>query len=112
MTDPLEKTDAMPAIAVAAPIVTPWYLDKAFYANLLLPVVALGVGWVNSKLPIQLSPTTIDIVVGGYAAAAVSYIVMHKWKTATLQRASIAADAAVAAVQAQDPAVGLAAAPK
>ncbi len=88
----------------ADPIVTPFYLDKALWVTVLTPLLA----FIASKLGISLDP----IVVVGLILPIVSYIVMHKWKTATLQAATIAGAAAVAAVNGKDPAEGLAAAPK
>jgi hypothetical protein len=94
------------------PIVTPWYEDKALYAKILLPVITIATAWLNSKLPIPLSPETMTTLVAGFCAATVTYIAGHKYKTMTLQKAQIAATAAVAAAQGADPAAGLAASPK
>lgn len=86
------------------PIVTPFYLDKALWVTVLTPLLA----FLASKLGISLDPVAIV----GLVLPIVAYIVMHKWKTATLQAATIAGAQAVAAAQGQDPAVGLAAPPK
>lgn len=88
MTDPLEKTDAMPAIAVAAPIVTPWYLDRAVWMTLLVPACAM----LNARLGLGVDPAVMCSLVLPVAA----FIVAHKWKSGLLQKAVIdnAADAA------------------
>ncbi len=99
------------AIAVP-PINTPWYLDKAFYAKLLMPVAVLATAWINAKLPIPMSAETLDIVMGGVCAGFVSFIVATKTKTTILQKAQIEAGAAVEAVKNEDPAKVLAEPPK
>ncbi len=81
------------AVAAPTPIVTPWYLDKALYAKVLLPVITMGTAYLNTKLPIPLDPTTMAVLVGGFCASSVGYIVMHKWKTGMLQAATIATQA-------------------
>lgn len=93
------------------PIVTPWYMDKAIYAKLFLPVAVMACAWLNGKLPVPLSPETLSLLVGGLCASAVTYIAAHKWKTGTLQRAQIVASA-VSSADPSDPAAGLAAVPK
>lgn len=66
------------------PVVTPPWLDKALWLAVLTPVCLL----LSSKIGIEL--TAGDVV--GLLLPIVSYIVMHKWKTAKLQSAQIAAD--------------------
>ena len=86
------------------PNVTPFYLDKALWVAFLAPVLLI----LNQKFGITLDAS----VIVGLILPIASYVVMHKWKTATLAAADKAAVAAVAAVKDEDPAVGLAAAPK
>lgn len=70
------------------PIVTPWYLDKAFWAMLLAPLFL----FINAKFGLSLDAVQILALV----LPVVAYIVGHKWKTATLQAAVIAAGATAA----------------
>ncbi len=85
----------MPDETEVPPINTPWYLDKALYAKLLLPVITLATAYLNSKLPIPLDASTMAVLVGGFCATAVSYIIGNKAKTTILQRAGIEAAAKV-----------------
>ncbi len=82
---------------------TPFYLDKALWVTFLAPLFAI----INKKFGIGLD--VAEIV--GALLPAVTYVVMHKWKTATLDKADKEAEAAVKAAQAEDPAVGIAVKP-
>lgn len=86
------------------PNVTPWYLDKGLWVTFLTPLFLL----VNQKFGLALNAEML----AGIVLPIVAYIVMHKWKTATLQLADKNAAAAVAGAQSQAPSAGLAAVPK
>ena len=75
------------------PIVTPWYLDKAFWLVILTPVCAI----LASKLGLNINAA--DLV--GLVLPVVAYVLGHKWKTATLQAAQMAANSAAAQVATQ-----------
>lgn len=84
MTDANDTTGA-PAYS------TPFYLDKALWVVVLTPILLI----INQKFGF-----TIDAnAVLGFVLPAVAYILGHKWKTGTLQKAQIAADAASADVK-------------
>lgn len=76
------ETDPLP------PPVTPWYLDKAFYA-LLMFIVGMIANVIASKWGYRLN--TEEIV--GFAMVVVSFIAGHKWKSGMLQREMIASAA-------------------
>lgn len=61
------------------PVITPWYLDKALYAKVLAPVIAMLVAGINHKFNLGLDPTAVDIAVAGVFTSAVAYIIAHKW---------------------------------
>ncbi len=81
------------------PIVTPWYLDKAFWLVLLTPLCAI----LASKLGVSVNPAEAVALI----LPVVAYILGHKWKTATLQAAKMAGQTAAGSVtdQAQAAAV-------
>lgn len=75
-------------VAVPLPVVTPFYLDKAVWMAVLAPLLALA----NQKWGLALDATSLIALV----LPVVAYIIMHKWKTATLQVAQAAGAAAAA----------------
>lgn len=79
------------------PIVTPWYLDKGFLLLFLAPFL----GFVSKKFGVNLDAAEIL----GLVLPVVTYIVMHKWKTAQLAKAQIVGAAAVAKVNTEAAAI-------
>lgn len=71
------------------PIVTPAYLDKGLWLVVLTPLLAILSGWLHLSLS---APELVGVVL-----PVVTYIVMHKWKTATLTAAALQAGATAAA---------------
>ncbi len=67
---------------------TPFYLDKGLWMAVATPLLLI----INQKFGLALSPEAII----GFVLPAVAYILGHKWKSATVQKAAIAAGAAAA----------------
>ncbi len=76
-------------VAVDPAAATPFYLDKGLWVAVLVPVLAL----LNQKFGLTLDPTALV----GILLPAVAYILGHKYKSAQVQTAAIAAGAVAAA---------------
>lgn len=63
------------------PIVTPFYLDKGIWAMILGPLFAI----INKKFNLGLSAEEVASTM----LPLVTYIVMHKWKTKSLQSQAV-----------------------
>lgn len=89
--DSQEALVAARAAAADVTPVTPWYLDKAVYAAVLVPLLTPLLAWVNAKLG-----TGIDAnwVVLSVVLPVVTYIAAHKWKSGTIAASQVAAGAA------------------
>lgn len=72
------------------PINTPFWLDKSLWVAVFGPLLAV----LLKKFGLNMDPAEVI----GFVLTAVTYIVMNKWKTATVTKSVIANNAAASAV--------------
>jgi hypothetical protein len=79
---------------------TPVWKDKAFLAKLIAPLISIWVAWLNKHANLGLSDTAVTWLIAGIMVNAAAFITAHKWKTTSLAKALISADAGTPPAQA------------